>query len=67
MKNTEDSIKLEGTNNYAQNKTSKNLKKNAKLVGRVGGDNKYPEMKGKKNYAQNKTSEKLQKIAELEG
>jgi hypothetical protein len=67
MKNTGDSIKLEGTNNYAQNKTSKNLQKIAELEGQVGGDNKYPEMKGTKNYARNKTSQNLQKIAELEG
>ncbi len=59
--------KSEGTNNYAQNKTSANLQKNAKLEGRVGGDNKYPETKGTKNYARNKTSKNLQKNAELEG
>jgi hypothetical protein len=47
--------------------TSANLKKNAELEGRVGGDNKYPEMKGTKNYAQNKTSKNLQKINKLEG
>jgi hypothetical protein len=51
MKNTGDSTKSEGTNNYVQNKTSKNLQKIAKLEGSVGGDNKYPEMKGTKNYA----------------
>ncbi len=67
MKNTGDSTKSEGTNNYAQNKTSKNRQKIAKLEGWVGGDNKYPETKGTKNYAQNKTSENRQKIAELEG
>ncbi len=59
--------KLEGTNNYAQNKTSANLQKIAKLEGHVGGDNKYPETQGTKNYAQKKTSKNLQKIAELEG
>ncbi len=59
--------KLEGTNNYAQKKTSKNLQKIAKLEGQVGGDNKYPETKGTKNYAWNKTYKNIQKIAELEG
>jgi hypothetical protein len=34
MKNTGDSTKLEGTNNYAQNKTSKNLQKFTELEGR---------------------------------
>ncbi len=63
MKNTGDSTKSEVTNNYVQNKTSKNLQKIAKLEGRVGGDNKYPETKGTKNYTQNKTSKNLQKIA----
>jgi hypothetical protein len=48
MKNSGDSTKLEGTNNYKRNKTSKNLQKIAKLEGRVGGDNKYPETKGTK-------------------
>ncbi len=48
MKNTGDSTKSDGTNNYAQNKTSKNLQNIAELEGRVGGDNKYPETKGKK-------------------
>ncbi len=67
MKNTGDSTKLEGTNNYARNKNSKNLQKIAKLEGQVGGDNKYPETKGTKNYVQNKTSKNLKKIAELEG
>ncbi len=67
MKNTGDSTKSEGTNNYARNKTSKNLQKIAELEGRVGGDNNYPETKGAKNYAQNKTSKNIQKIAELEG
>jgi hypothetical protein len=67
MKNTGDSTKSEGTNNYAQNKTSKNCKKIAELEGKVGEDNKYPEMKGTKNYARNKTSKNHQKIAELEG
>ncbi len=67
MKNTGDSTKSEGTNNYVQNKTYKNLQKIAELEGRVGGDNKYPETKGTKNCAQNKTSKNLQKIAELEG
>ncbi len=67
MKNTGDSTKLEGTNNYARNKTSKILKKIAKMEGQVGGDNKYPETKGTKNYAQNKSSENLRKIADLEG
>jgi hypothetical protein len=68
MKNTGDFTKLEGTNNYGQNKTSKNLKKkNAELEGRVGGEKNYPETKGTKNYDQNKISKNLQKNAELEG
>ncbi len=67
MKNTGDSTKLEGTNNYGQNKTSEYLQKIAELEGWVGGDNKYPETKGTKNYAQNKTFKNLQKIAKLEG
>ncbi len=66
MKNTGDSTKLEGTNNYVWNKTSKNRQKIAELEGGVGGDNKYPEKKGTKNYARNKTSKNRQKIAELE-
>ncbi len=66
MKNPGDSTKSGSTNNYAQNKTSKNLQIIAELEGRVGGDNKYPKTKGTKNYAQNKTSKNLQKIAKLE-
>jgi hypothetical protein len=67
MKNTGDSTKLEGTNNYARNKTSKNLQKIAKLEGRVGGDNKYPETKGTNNYARTKTSDNPQKNRRVGG
>jgi hypothetical protein len=54
LQNTGDSTKLEGTNNYAQNKNFQKLPKIA-------------EMEGTKNYAQNKTFENLQKNAKLEG
>jgi hypothetical protein len=67
MKNTGDSTKSGGTDNYAQNKTSENLQKIAVLEGRVGGDYKYPATKGTNNYARNKTSKNPPKIAELEG
>jgi hypothetical protein len=66
MKNTGDSTKSKGTDNYARNKASKNCPKIAELEGRVGGDNKYPETKGTKNYARNKTSKNCQKNAKLE-
>jgi hypothetical protein len=56
MKNTGDSTKLEGTKNYARNKTSENLQTIAKLEGQVGGDNKYPETKGKKITRKTKLS-----------
>jgi hypothetical protein len=39
----------------------------AKLEGRVGGDNKYPEMKGTKHYMRNKLPKIFKKIAKLEG
>jgi hypothetical protein len=52
MKNTGDSTKLEGTNNYAQNENlcKSPKKKITELKGQVGEDNKYPETKGTKNY-----------------
>jgi hypothetical protein len=71
MKNTGDSTKLEGTNNYARNKTSKNLQKIAELEGQVGGDNKYPETKGTKITRETKLPKISKKMpswrVELEG
>ncbi len=67
MKNTGDPTKSEDTNNYARNKTSKNLQKIAKLEGRVGGDNKYPETKGTKITRETKLPKISKNIAELEG
>jgi hypothetical protein len=54
FQNTEDSTKLEGTNNYAGNKNFQKLPKIA-------------DTKGTNNYEQKKTSENLQNITELEG
>jgi hypothetical protein len=67
MKSTGDSTKLEGTNNYAQNKTPKNLQIIAKLEGRVGRDNKYPETKGKKKLRTKQNFQKSQKKRRVGG
>jgi hypothetical protein len=42
LEGTINTLKRRAQKNYAQNKTSENLQKIAKVEGRVGGDNKYP-------------------------